>query len=199
MGDKVYSKNCPVCHKDFQSTSRNAKYCSEVCNEFSQRRVGKLRKRRRIRNMNRQFHLEWVRRHREDREKFLAQTKVAICQDCGKVRLTEIKEVLSRAYIALELTAESQRPPSDEALLMISNALQTMQEFEQNSVVLLKDLEVHHIDANFQNGDISNLGGYCPVCHNKAESALRKAGKPTDEEPERKDENTATDSSEAGG
>lgn len=163
MADKklYHHDQCPVCHKPFDG-ARNQKYCnSQVCKDFGNKKVGKLKKRRRDRTLNRQFHLEWVRRHREDRAKFFSQTKLLVCQDHGLQLLRGMKQ-------SLEYGLDSP-----------SSVLKLLEEF-MSTLLLQKDLEVHHKDGDFRNGDITNMDGLCTVCHNKAESLLRKAGKPSD-------------------
>lgn len=179
-----YIKICPVCKKGFQTDSRNQKYCNDPnCKEFAQKKVGRLRKRRRERDLNRQYHLEWTRKHREHRELYLSKVKLAICQDCGKSYLHQIAEALSNLHMSAELLEQGgDRMSAGEVLEVTSKVLNLLQDFQEKGVVLLKDLEVHHVDGDFRNGEDVNLHGICPVCHNKAESILRKSGK-SDEIP----------------
>ena len=80
----VYNKVFPVCKAPFQTTSRNRKYCDKPsCYEFAQKRIGKLRRRRRTRDLNRAFHVEWTRRHREDREAYIKAHALILCEGCG--------------------------------------------------------------------------------------------------------------------
>ena len=82
---KTYNKFCKVCSKDFQSTARGTRYCSDKCSAAAQKRNKGRSSRRRKYARNKDDLRAQSRSRAEARNMSLTLMVTGHCQRCNKV------------------------------------------------------------------------------------------------------------------